>query len=200
MNMANQQELNIPESPESLDDNNPSTQDLERDNAASHYGRKVERLLGATENPGDLPLLGAVCWFDLQSGASRAALEQALLTVQNDDAREIIEDNLPGVPKPEKSFSYAIANASTGLKGVQCTKLEASNAKIVGSILQRHETDNGSGVERVDYRQRSRVALLLTDRQGVELPVPMVMHESNIGGDPTNGADPVGVRIESLYR
>lgn len=161
-------------------------------NATNRYGAKLDLLSAATENKAELPLLGAVCWFDLRSGASRTELERALQNdVKDPVVRGIIEDNLPPYPKPEQSFAYAIANAATGLKGIQTTKLEGNASKHVASILDRREQDSGNGVDRVDYVQRSRVALLLTDRAGSVLANPIIAHEVK--------GDPVGQRIENLY-
>lgn len=154
----------------------------------NRYGLSLNSLMDTVQNNADLPLLGAVCWFDLQSGASRTAMDNALSTVNDTRIQNIIRENLPPEPKADQSFSYAIANAATGLKGVQTAKLEATTGKVIASILQREE----QGSERVDFVQRSRVALLLTDRNGNHLPQPMVVHE--VAGDP------VGERIESLYK
>lgn len=155
------------------------------------YQRQTLFLEEATKNDADLPLLGVVCWFDLRTGASRAKLENALVSMKNEKAKAIIEANIPSFPKSEQSFAFAIANATTGLKDVQATKISQDDAKIIASILQREEQKNGNAVERVDFVQRARVALLLQDQNGIKLNTPIVVHEKQ--------GDEVGQRIEQLY-
>lgn len=162
------------------------------ENANNRYGGHVEALMQATHNPGDLPLLGAVCWFDLQSGASRAGLENALLSMTDQRARAIITEYTPPVPKPDQSFNYAIANAATGFKDVRVERVKKNDAMTLAGVLHRQERKGANGgVDGVDYVQSSRVALLLTDRAGVELPTPKIVHEKE-------GCE-IGERLENLY-
>jgi len=170
----------------------PETQELTKENKMTRYGRNLDSLFSVQENPGDLPLLGAVCWFDLQSGAKRVTLETAIQGIQNTVTQAIIDEHAPPMPKPEQSFSHAVNNAATGIKDVQTSMLERGSDKCVASILERQEQKASNTVERVDFIQRSRVAVVMNDRQGNPLPAPIVVLQ-----DPH---DKVAQRIESLYQ
>ena len=131
-------------------------------------------------------LLGSVFWFTLRKGCSLSQLHQAA-TLHGLD-----KDFLPDGPTPGASFRYALNRAHVGQEGIK-TELLTTNpteqkAKLVGAILQRQKDDT---VNRVDYFQVCRVALLLRDRAGAELPSPVFVREVK--------ENPIALRVESLY-
>jgi len=128
-------------------------------------------------------LLGCVFWFTLRQGCTHEELEQSAKSAG------LHEDFLPPGPTPGASFRYAINHAHVGLKGIKTEIISADTATVIAAILQREEDQT---VQRVDYIQKSRVALLLRDAQGNKIEEPNV-----VGEVPNN---PVYLRIRKLYK
>lgn len=130
-------------------------------------------------------LLGSVFFYSLTKGANYRNL------IQSCSANYIDPDNIPEMPSEENSFKWAVRQSTVYVGENRCEIISKASdkSKVVASVMQRHEDENEN---RVDYYQRSRVAICLTDSNGDRLINPYVVKEVS--------TDPVANRIEQLYQ
>lgn len=124
-------------------------------------------------------VLGSVVWFDLSSGTERHILESAVSAIPSQETQKELKKNLPSRPTAETSFSWAVKQACVGNTNFKSEVISKEKTHHLANIMQRIEGKDAQGqIEKAEYQQVSRIALVLVDDKGAKLATPYIHAEN----------------------